>query len=223
MRALPIARITARLGAFIRAPARRTHSRKRRIPLAPAGGNVYDGAMTTPFEIFLAAPPGLEPVLAEEAAEAGFPAPRVLEGGVAFDGGWEEVMRANLVLRGATRVLARIGAFRALHLAQLDKRARRFPWGEVLRTDMPVRVDVTSRRSRIYHAGAFVCRALCPEHIEAPSLAFIRSARRQTKERLKQSIADDEVPHEHDGRPALKHNTPQRSRFGGLKLYAADD
>lgn len=76
---------------------------------------------------------------------------------------------------------------------------------------------------RIYHAGAFVCRALCPEHIEAPSLAFIRSARRQTKERLKQSIADDEVPHEHDGRPALKHNTPQRSRFGGLKLYAADD
>ena len=154
MRALPIARITARLGAFIRAPARRTHSRKRRIPLAPAGGNVYDGAMTTPFEIFLAAPPGLEPVLAEEAAEAGFPAPRVLEGGVAFDGGWEEVMRANLVLRGATRVLARIGAFRALHLAQLDKRARRFPWGEVLRTDMPVRVDVTSRRSRIYHAGA---------------------------------------------------------------------
>ena len=76
---------------------------------------------------------------------------------------------------------------------------------------------------RIYHDGAFVCRALCPEHIEAPSLASIRSARRQTKERLKQSIADDEVPHEHDGRPALKHNTPQRPRFGGLKLYAADD
>ncbi|MCC5725661.1 Mu transposase C-terminal domain-containing protein, partial [Klebsiella pneumoniae] len=42
---------------------------------------------------------------------------------------------------------------------------------------------------RIYHDGAFVCRALCPEHIEAPSLASIRSARRQTKERLKQSIA----------------------------------
>ena len=76
---------------------------------------------------------------------------------------------------------------------------------------------------RIYHAGAFVCRALCPEHIEAPSLAFIRSARRQTKERLKQSIADDEVPHEHDRRPALEHNTPQRPRLGGLKLYAADD
>ena len=26
---------------------------------------------------------------------------------------------------------------------------------------------------RIYHDGAFVCRALCPEHIEAPSLASI--------------------------------------------------
>lgn len=76
---------------------------------------------------------------------------------------------------------------------------------------------------RIYHDGTFVCRALCPEHIETPSLAAIRSARRRTKERLKQSIAADEVPHEHDARPDPECDTPQRPRFGGLKLYAADD
>ncbi len=107
-----------------------------------------------PFEIFLTAPPGLEPLLRDEAAALGLPAPRVTPGGVTLEGGWPEVMRANLHLRGATRVLARIAAFRALHLAQLDKRARRLPWSDTLRPDVPIRIDVTTRKSRIYHAGA---------------------------------------------------------------------
>ncbi|MCR8550682.1 class I SAM-dependent RNA methyltransferase [Salipiger sp. P9] len=106
------------------------------------------------FEIFLACAPGLEAALAGEAKAAGFGPLRPDAGGVAFDGGWPEVMRANLTLRGAARVLARIGGFPAVHLAQLDKRARKFPWGEVLRADQPVKVEVVSRRSKIYHAGA---------------------------------------------------------------------
>ena len=107
------------------------------------------------FEIFLACPPGLEPVLAAEAAEAGFAAPAAVPGGVTVRGGWPEVWRANLTLRCTVRVLARVGAFRALHLAQLDKRARRFPWGDVLRAEVPVRVEAAAdARSRIYHAGA---------------------------------------------------------------------
>ncbi|WP_172295876.1 class I SAM-dependent RNA methyltransferase [Pseudoruegeria sp. HB172150] len=112
--------------------------------------------MTTgDFEIFLAAPPGLEPVLAEEARAEGFALPRPVPGGVETRGGWSEVWRANLVLRGASRVLVRIGEFRAFHLAQLDKRARKFPWGDYLRPDVPVKVEVaTNRKSKIYHAGA---------------------------------------------------------------------
>ncbi len=107
------------------------------------------------FEIFLMAPPGLETTLAEEAEAAGFPDPVVVPGGVTFRGGWPDVWRANLTLRGAGRVLARIGEFRAFHLAQLDKRARKFPWRDVLRADVPVRVEVaTNRKSKIYHAGA---------------------------------------------------------------------
>lgn len=110
--------------------------------------------MPAPFEIFLAAPPGLEPLLCAEAAAAGFAGPSALPGGVTVLGGWPEVWRANLELRGAGRVLARIGAFRAMHLAQLDKRARKLAWGDVLRADVPLRLDVTTRKSRIYHAGA---------------------------------------------------------------------
>lgn len=110
--------------------------------------------MTEPFEIFLATAPGLESALQAEAREAGFPGATATPGGVAFLGHWPDVWRANLTLRGATRVLARIGQFRALHLAQLDKRARKFPWADTLRPDVAVRVEATCARSKIYHAGA---------------------------------------------------------------------
>ena len=100
--------------------------------------------MTTPapFDIFLVATPGLEGPLCEEALERGFADARAVAGGVELRGGWPEVWRANLEVRGATRVLARLGAFRAFHLAQLDKRARKFPWGEVLRPGTPVGVYI---------------------------------------------------------------------------------
>ncbi|KRW95819.1 RNA methyltransferase [Paracoccus sp. MKU1] len=109
------------------------------------------------MEIFLVATPGLEEPLAEEARALGWDA-QVQPGGVTFTGGWPDVWRANLEIRGATRVLARIGAFRALHPAQLDKRARRFPWADWLRPDVPVRIEASSRKSRIYHAGAITQR-----------------------------------------------------------------
>lgn len=111
--------------------------------------------MTETFDIFMVGTPGLEEPLLAEALERGFTTARSVPGGVSFDGTWEDVWRANLTMRGATRVLARVGSFMAFHLAQLDKRARKFPWGEVLRPDVPVRVEVsTSRKSKIYHAGA---------------------------------------------------------------------
>lgn len=123
--------------------------------------------MDTDFEIFLVTAPGLESALCDEVREKGFADPRAGRGGVFIRGGWSEVWRANFELRGAARVLARIGAFRALHLAQLDKRARRIPWGEVLRADVPVRVEASCAKGcRIYHGGAAaqrIARAISEE------------------------------------------------------------
>ncbi|MBK4216445.1 class I SAM-dependent RNA methyltransferase [Paracoccus caeni] len=109
--------------------------------------------MSDPFDIFLVATPGLEQPLAAEVSELGL-TPEIQPGGITIRGGWADVWRANLMLRGATRVLARVGSFRAMHLAQLDKRARKFPWKDVLRADLPVKVETVTRASKIYHAGA---------------------------------------------------------------------
>ncbi|MES2710097.1 MAG: class I SAM-dependent RNA methyltransferase [Pseudomonadota bacterium] len=110
--------------------------------------------MTEPFDIFLSTAPGLEPILCEEVRTKGFRQPKPVPGGVVTRGGWPDVWRANLWLRGAGRVLARIDAFHVTHLAQLDARARRIPWSDVLRKDVPFRVEASCASSRIYHSGA---------------------------------------------------------------------
>lgn len=109
---------------------------------------------TDDFEIFLVAAPGLEKMLFQEARAAGFASARYVPGGVTMTGGWPDVWRANLELRGAGRVTATLGSFHVLHLSELDKRARKFPWREVLRPGRPVRVEASCKASRIYHSGA---------------------------------------------------------------------
>ena len=106
------------------------------------------------FEIFATTTPGMEHTLCAEVVRLGYVDAQVVPGGVTFKGGWPDVWRANLWLRSAGRVLARVGSFRAFHLAQLDKRARKFDWAAFLRTDVPVRVEVTCRKSKIYHDNA---------------------------------------------------------------------
>lgn len=106
------------------------------------------------FEIFLSTSPGLEAVLCEEVRTKGFKRPKTVAGGVIIKGSWPEVWRANLWIRGAGRILARLASFRVQHLAQLDERARGIRWGDVLRPDVQFRVEASCSKSRIYHSGA---------------------------------------------------------------------
>jgi len=56
------------------------------------------------FEIFLATAPGLENALYDEVRNKGFKRAKAIKGGVTIEGGWPEVWRANLWVRGASRV-----------------------------------------------------------------------------------------------------------------------
>lgn len=160
-------------------------------PLAPQVVSGYAPHMADDLDIFLATAPGLEPTLAEEARALGFADPKPVPGGVTTCGPWPEVWRANLMLRGASRVLVRLGSFRALHLAQLDKRARKFPWADTLRPDVPVKVETTCRASKIYHAGAATQRieTALRESLGAP----IAKAADENPLRLLARIEDDLV------------------------------
>ncbi|MEL6999262.1 MAG: class I SAM-dependent RNA methyltransferase [Pseudomonadota bacterium] len=118
------------------------------------------------FDIRLVTAPGLERPLADEARAHGFTPTGTDPGGVEIRGTWPDIWRANLCLRGASRVLVRLGSFRAMHPAQLDKRARKFPWAETFRPDTLLRLYVTCRKSKIYHAGAArdrIARAITEE------------------------------------------------------------
>ncbi|WP_029008388.1 THUMP domain-containing class I SAM-dependent RNA methyltransferase [Azospirillum halopraeferens] len=178
------------------------------------------------FEIFVVTAPGLEPALCAELQALGFADPVPVKGGVTVRGGWPEVWRANLEVRGATRVLARIGAFRAFHLAQLDKRARRVPWGDVLRPDVPVRVEASCKGSRIYHAGAAAQRIerAIREELGAPAPT---DADADTAVVLKARIDDDlctlsldtsgESLHKRGHKEAV-HKAPMRETMAALFL-----
>ncbi len=64
---------------------------------------------------------------------------------------------------------------------------------------------------RVYHAGEFICRALCPEHVDAPGLSDIAAARRQQKQVLKAQIGQGKTP---------QNEAPRRTKF---ILYANED
>ena len=106
------------------------------------------------FEIFLATAPGLENALYDEVRSKGFKRAKATKGGVTIEGGWPEVWRANLWVRGASRVLARIASFKVLHLAQLNALARDVPWDDILTSDHSFHVEVSCSKSRIYHSDA---------------------------------------------------------------------
>jgi putative N6-adenine-specific DNA methylase len=105
---------------------------------------------------FAVSAPGLEPFTAAElrqlcpGREVG-----IEPGGVAFTGELADLQRANLQLRTASRVLARLGTFfRATTFEELQQRAARLPWERFLTPGQPVALRVTCHKSKLYHSDA---------------------------------------------------------------------
>jgi putative N6-adenine-specific DNA methylase len=107
--------------------------------------------------LFAVTAPGLEAIAAAELAELGI-AGQAEAGGVAWQGTIEQLQQANLHLRTASRVLLRIGEFRARTFFELERHARRLPWDRYLPPQRAVQLGVTCRKSRLYHQGAVAQR-----------------------------------------------------------------
>ncbi len=109
------------------------------------------------YSMFAVTAPGLEPLVRAELAALGIRA--VAEpGGVSWRGPRAELYAANLRLRSASRVLVRLAEFRARAFHELERRAREVPWERFAGSGRPVRLRVTSRRSKLYHEGAIAER-----------------------------------------------------------------
>ena len=136
-----------------------------------------------PAQFFAVASPGLESLVAEELRRLGYlpgatteattDQSNELEGGMEFSGDLRALYRANLSLRTASRVLVRLGEFRAVAFYELRKKAARLPWERYLYPGQPVSLRVTCRKSRLYHSDAVAERILgaISDHLNHPSLA----------------------------------------------------
>jgi putative N6-adenine-specific DNA methylase len=103
--------------------------------------------------------PGLESLALTEALALGLPAePAAGGGGIEWRGDLASVLRANLGLRIASRVLVRVAEFEATSFAALEREARRIDWGQVVPAGATVRFRVTCRKSRLYHSDAVAQR-----------------------------------------------------------------
>jgi putative N6-adenine-specific DNA methylase len=125
-----------------------------------ARGKRADGApqiasSATELAMFAVAAPGVEAVLAREVSSLpGVRAVKPLAGGVEFGGDVEVMMRANLWLRTATRVLVRVGSFEAREFSKMRHRAAALPWERFVDPARAVALSASQSGSRLYHTGA---------------------------------------------------------------------
>ncbi len=109
--------------------------------------------------LFAVTAPGLEALAAAELLGLGVraaPEP----GGVAWEADAAGLYAASLRLRTPSRIVVRAAELRARTFFELERHARKVPWDRWLIPGRPVRLRVTSRKSKLYHEGAVAERLL---------------------------------------------------------------
>lgn len=119
------------------------------------------------LSLYAVCPPGLESVLFQELRGIGVYSTRTTEanlavpipvelgsGGIEFDGTLNDLYRANLHLRCASRILLRLGSFHASKFVELTRKTGNLDWQKYITNQHPLAFRVTAHRSRLYHSGA---------------------------------------------------------------------
>lgn len=109
---------------------------------------------------FAVAAPGVAPLVEQELRALGIAPLEVTPAGVEFAATPETLYAANLWLRTASRIVVRIGQFRVVTFAELQRFARKLPWSRFIGPDASVDVRVTCTKSKLYHSDAVAERIL---------------------------------------------------------------
>ncbi|MEO7359152.1 MAG: THUMP domain-containing protein, partial [Gemmatimonadaceae bacterium] len=110
--------------------------------------------MPESFNAFAIAPPGIAPLVANELHDLGIAPTDVGDAGVSFTASRRDLLRANMWLRTASRIIVRLDSFEATDFQTLERRAKLVPWADVIRVGAQVQLRVTCRKSRLYHSDA---------------------------------------------------------------------
>lgn len=130
-------------------------------------------AQPNQLHCFAVTAPGLEALCAAELAALGIEG-RVVDGGVEWTGDARSMMRANLWLRTASRVLVRVAEFRAKAFFELELNAKKIPWARYVPPGASVEFRVTCRKSKLYHSGAVAQRM---EQAVSSAIRAVRATR----------------------------------------------
>ena len=128
-------------------------------------------------ECYVVVAPGLEEIVSAEMRGIGLKPLASEPGGVSFQGTDAQLFVANLHLRSASRVIARVTEFRATAFHELETRCGGVPWEEFLEKGSAIRLRVTCHKSRLYHSDAVAQRVsgAIAKHVRGVTAA--RSAR----------------------------------------------
>lgn len=123
---------------------------------------------------YISCPPGLEQILKMECKSVNL-VPKIISkkpsrdqksipgeepGGLEFEGTLEDVYKANLHLRVASRVVVRLGEFYAAAFSELEKKASRLDWERCLKPGQSVNIHAVCHKSKLYHSDAVIERVL---------------------------------------------------------------
>jgi putative N6-adenine-specific DNA methylase len=126
---------------------------------SPEAARFEPAASGQSLECFAIVTPGLEQLALAEARALGISAELEEKGGgLAWVGDVGSVLRANVGLRIASRVLVRLASFQARTFAELERHARQIGWARIVAPGESARFRVTSKKSRLYHTDAIAQR-----------------------------------------------------------------
>jgi len=143
-------------------------------------------------------------------------------GGITFKGSAVDLYRANLHLRTASRILARLGNFfYASSFPELEERAARLPWERFLSPGRPVSLRVTCHRSRLYHSDAVartVVTAIAARLGKASPLLKVDETADHPLQLIVVRLADDRCTVSVDSSGALLHKRGYRQAVAKAPL-----
>jgi putative N6-adenine-specific DNA methylase len=141
---------------------------------------------------FAVVAPGLEePARREIAALPDATDVRVVEGGVEWRGPPAAGARANLWLRVATRVLARVGDVEAREFGKLRRSLARLRWAPFVPAGATVAVRASTTKCRLYHTGAIAEQVLLGL---GDAVGEVRAAPKGTARAVGEDLADEPAP-----------------------------